>query len=153
MKLKIFLLIFFIVFSCKKNKDPMTTLTISNNFFVYKNPDLNSIKTINFPMDLIYPNSSIKYFLYWERTGIWNPDQYSIMLEVNSIQAKEVWNYYNNILKIKKWQILQTKVIRNKNQNIYFIHALDFFNRSISVVIEEEKKLKIKMYLKKLTDE
>ncbi len=147
------LLIYFLFLSCYQNKDEEILLKISNHFYIYKTPNSNSLTDKNFPMDFILPNSKIQYFLHWERTGIWSPDQYVLTLEIDSKSQEEVWNIYKNLLKIKQWQILQTKMIKKNEQNVYFINAVDFFNRSITLLIEKKENTIVKIYLKKLTDE
>lgn len=153
MKLKTTLLIILILIVNCTNKEDEQIIKVSNNFFIFSRPQIPSISNLNFPTDLIYPNSKIKYFLHWERTGIWSPDQYAVLLEISHISAEEIWNYYKNILRIKQWQILQSKIIKDKGQNFYFINALDFFNRNLSILIEEKEIVYIKIYLKKITDE
>lgn len=107
----------------------------------------------NFPVDFVFPESKIQYFLHWERIGIWSPDQYVLRMEIDSKSQEEAWNYYKNLLKIKQWQILQSKTIKKKDQNIYFLNAVDFFNRNLTLLIEKEKNTIVKIYIKKLTDE
>jgi hypothetical protein len=91
-----------------------------------------------------------------ERTGIWTPDQYALLLEIPHSQIEKVLTFYKNILKIKEWQILQSKQIHVKEKDlmIYFINAQDYLNRNLSLLIEEsKKKVQVKIYIKKLTDE
>lgn len=153
MNFRTILFIVIILLAHCRSKEEEQIIKVSSNFFIYSLPQKNSLSNLNFPMDLIHPKSKIKYFLHWERTGIWSPDQYAVLLEIPNISAEEIWNYYKNILRIKQWQILQSKIIKEKGQNFYFINALDFFNRNLSILIEEKEILYIKIYLKKLTDE
>ncbi len=153
---KIFLIIVFFI-SCRKNlknKEQEEILQINPSFYVVKYPSEDIIKSTNFNFELIYPSSKKIYFVHSERTGIWSPDQFALLLEVENSKPDEVYIFYNRILKNNGWQILQTNKI-NKNQKIInFINAQDIFNRNLTILIEENKEnMIIKMYLKKATDE
>lgn len=152
MKPSFFLLSFLFIISCFNTQEEIF-IKISNHFFLFKRPNLDVLTERNFPVDFVFPESKIQYFLHWERIGIWSPDQYVLRMEIDSKSQEEAWNYYKNLLKIKQWQILQSKTIKKKDQNIYFLNAVDFFNRNLTLLIEKEKNTIVKIYIKKLTDE
>jgi len=155
MKKFLFILTFGLIFGCD-HKDKTFRLEISPSLFLYQKPQYEDLQQSNFPIDLIYPSSKINYFVHLERTGIWTPDQYALLLEIPHSQIEKVLTFYKNILKIKEWQILQSKQIHVKEKDlmIYFINAQDYLNRNLSLLIEEsKKKVQVKIYIKKLTDE
>jgi len=145
-------LFFAFLFSCVNQSDSLK-IEVSESLFLFQKPSWNELEKTNFPVDLIYPSSKIVYFVHLERTGIWQPDQFALLLEVEHSEDDKVLNFYKKILTIKEWQILQSKQIQYNNKKIYFLNAQDFFNRNLSIVIEKTKKTIIKIYLKKLTDE
>lgn len=150
----LFSLLFFVFIITCNNLEYSTKLEVSKSFFIYQKPEYNNLQEANFPVDLIYPTAKIRYFVHLERTGIWSPDQYALLLEVENPNTSHILNFYKNIMKIKEWQILQSKTIKEKNSTINFINAQDFFNRNLSILIEDTKKrARIKIYIKKLTDE
>ncbi len=152
MKRFYFFLFFVFLFSCVNQNDSLK-IVVSKSLLLFQKPTWNELEKTNFPVDLIYPSSKIVYFVHLERTGIWQPDQYALLLEVDHSENDKVLTFYKNILSIKEWQILQSKQIQENNRKIYFLNAQDFFNRNLSIVIEKTKKTIIKIYLKKLTDE
>jgi len=148
-----YLFLFFIFLSSCVNQSDSLKIEVSKSLFLFQKPSWSELEKTNFPVDLIYPSSKIVYFVHLERTGIWQPDQYALLLEVDHSENDKVLNFYKKILIIKEWQILQSKQIQDNDRWIYFLNAQDFFNRNLSIVIEKTKKTIIKIYLKKLTDE
>lgn len=150
---KYFILFFFILSFCKVSSEN-NSIVISDFIYLYKKPEINHILKTSFPFDFVYPDSTLKYFIYLERTGIWTPDQYVLMLEINNKSIGEVLQFYKSILKIKDWQVLQSKNIQEKDKIVEFLNAQDYFNRNISILMENHKdKVQVKIYIKKLTDE
>ncbi len=151
---KIFIIISFVFISFCQEYNQKKNIQIGVDLFIYSFPEYTQIQQTNFPIDFIYPDSKVVYFIHLERTGIWTPDQYALYMKIHNVDITRILNYYNSIIKIKQWQILQSKKIVEKNQSFYFINAQDYFNRNLSILIQDLKnEIDIKIYIKKITDE
>lgn len=147
-------LVVLLLFNFCKFYTNTNSIVISDFIYLYKDTEINQILKTSFPFDFIYPESKVKYFMYLERTGIWTPDQYVLMLEIYQSSLEQILKFYKNVLKINEWQILQSKKIEENDKMIEFLNAQDYFNRNISILIEEKKdKIQVKIYIKKQTDE
>ncbi|MCS7204168.1 MAG: hypothetical protein NZ853_00560 [Leptospiraceae bacterium] len=144
---------FFFLLLLQCNHQKSEKLVISDYLFLYKNPETNEIIQSGFPIALIPTEAKVTHFLYLERMGFWSPEQYAIRLEFPHQNYEEVVNDYLSLLRDYGWQVLQSKQIKSKEKQFYFINAQDFFNRNLSVLIEKTFPIKVKMFIKKSTDE
>ncbi len=104
----------------------------------------------DFPPELIYPQTQPELLGELDTAGYWSPAQYAILLQTSD-SGEDVVAHYLNVLKREGWQILQSRHFAEENRTV--IVAESFIQQTATIVVETGNPARIKLYLKKSSDD
>lgn len=104
----------------------------------------------DFPQELVYPAGKLRLLGVLDTAGFWSPAQYALLIETQD-QAETVIEHYLRLLKRENWQILQSRHFENNQKTV--IVAESFIQQTVTIVVEKDMAARIKLYLKKSSDE
>lgn len=104
----------------------------------------------DFPPELVYPSGKPKLLGVLDTAGFWSPAQYAVLIETTD-QAETVIDHYLNLLKRDNWQILQSRHFEKDGKTV--IVAESFVQQTVTIVVEDGEAARVKLYLKKSSDD
>lgn len=104
----------------------------------------------DFPSELVYPGGKPKLLGVLDTAGFWSPAQYAVLIETTD-HAGTVIDHYLNLLKRDNWQILQSRRFENDGKTV--IVAESFVQQTVTIVVEDGEAARVKLYLKKSSDD